>query len=197
MNEPGEAGISRRRALRAMAAAASTAWVSELALLAEQQAVHAHLLAVTPQGGTWTPTVLSPTQFETVGVLVEAIIPTTDTPGARAALVDRYVDGVLSTATPTIRDGFLAGLDWLDNRSATLFNTPFRLASASQQSELLSRLASDGSTEEAAGVQFFRAVKSMTITGYYTTEIGLVQELGTHMALVLPAYPGCQHPEHQ
>jgi hypothetical protein len=37
----------------------------------------------------------------------------------------------------------------------------------------------------------------MTITGYYTTEIGLRQELGDSGVLMLPSYPGCTHPEHQ
>src|SRR5690606_24037904 len=99
--------IDRRAALRAMAAgagaAASALWVGELALLADEQAVHAHLLAITPQGGTWTPSVLSARQMAAVGALVELIIPTTDTPGAKAALVDRYVDGVLSTASDATR----------------------------------------------------------------------------------------------
>jgi hypothetical protein len=64
-------GVNRRAALRTMAAgvgaAASALWVAELAVLAEEQAVHAHLLAATPQGGSWTPAVLSPQQLETVG----------------------------------------------------------------------------------------------------------------------------------
>lgn len=194
-------GLNRRAALRTMAAgvgaAASALWVSELAVLAEEQAIHAHLLAAAPQGGTWTPAVLSPQQFETVGTLVELIIPTTDTPGARAALVDRYVDGVLRTAAPSTRTRFLEGLSWIDSRSKVLFTQPFVGATSAQQTDLLMRLAATPSSEAEAGVQFFTAIKSMTITGYYTTEIGLRQELGDSGVLMLPSYPGCTHPEHQ
>lgn len=196
-----QGGVNRRAALRTMAAgvgaAASALWVSELALLAEEQAVHAHLLAATPQGATWTPAVLTPQQLETVGTIVELIIPTTDTPGAKAALVDRYIDGVLRTANTTTRTRFLDGLVWIDTRSQALFNAPFTGATAAQQTDLLTRLAAESSAEAEAGTQFFAAIKSMTITGYYTTEIGLRQELGDPGVLVLPAYPGCQHPEHQ
>jgi hypothetical protein len=46
-------------------------------------------------------------------------------------------------------------------------------------------------------VAFFRAIKSMTITGYYTTEIGLRQELGDDGRMMLGAFEGCTHPEHQ
>lgn len=200
-NEIERTGPNRRTALRTMAAgvgaAASALWVNELSLLAEEQAVHAHLLATTPQGGTWTPAVLSPEQLATVGTLVELIIPTTDTPGARAALVDRYIDGVLRTANPDTRTRFLDGLGWMDTRSTALFNTRFDAATPAQQTDLLTRLAALPSLEAEAGVQFFTAVKSMTITGYYTTEIGLRQELGDSGVLMLPSYPGCTHPEHQ
>jgi hypothetical protein len=37
----------------------------------------------------------------------------------------------------------------------------------------------------------------MTIDGYYTTEIGLRQELGDNGQLFLPQFAGCDHPEHQ
>lgn len=197
----GEGGVNRRTALRTMAAgmgaAASALWVSELALLAEEQALHAHVLAATPQGAAWTPAVLTPQQFQTVGTLVELIIPTTDTPGAKAALVDRYIDGVLRSASTTTRTRFLDGLAWVDARSQALFNAPFTGATPTQQTSLLTRLSAEPSTEVDAGTQFFEAIKAMTITGYYTTEIGLRQELGDPGVLVLPSYPGCQHPEHQ
>lgn len=194
-------GLNRRAALRTMtagiSAAASALWVAELTLLAEEQAAHAHLLALTPQGGAWTPTVLSAEQLATVGTLAELIIPTTDTPGARAALVDRYIDGVLRTAAANTRARFMDGLVWLDTRSHELFTASFRDATAPQQLELLTRLASTPSPEADTGVQFFTAMKAMTITGYYTTEIGLRQELGDSAVLMLPSYPGCTHPEHQ
>jgi hypothetical protein len=191
-------GLDRRTALRRMAGAAVSAfWVHELVSLAEAEAAHAHLLAATPQGGTWAPAVLSAEQFETVSQLVELIIPATETPGARDALVDRYVDGVLETASDRVRNEFLAGLDWLDKRSHALFNTPFRAAAPAQQTDLLTRLSANPSSEETTGVALFEAIKGMTITGYYTTEIGIGQELGVPSALMLPSYPGCQHPEHQ
>lgn len=193
--------VDRRAALRAMAAgvgaAASAVWVSDLALLAEQQAAHAHLLAMTPQTGTWVPSVLTASQLETVGTLVELIIPTTETPGAKAALVDRYVDGVLSTADADIRANFLNGLAWLDTRSASLFGGPFNAVTAPQQIDLLTRLAAAPSQEADTGAEFFTVMKAMTITGYYTTEIGLRQELEDPGVLMLPSYPGCTHPEHQ
>jgi hypothetical protein len=51
--------------------------------------------------------------------------------------------------------------------------------------------------EAPAGVEFFLAIKSMTISGYYSTDIGLRQELRDPGVLMSAAFDGCTHPEHQ
>jgi hypothetical protein len=199
-HETERSGWNRRDALRAivssMGGAASAVWVGDLMVLAEERAAH-QLASVAEGAVAWSPSVLTQQQMATVGTLVELIIPATDTPGAGAALVDRFIDGVLSTATPVVRDRFTAGLAWLDARCTTLFSAPFLTATPAQQTDLLMRLAAEPSSEEAAGVQFFTAIKSMTITGYYSTEIGLRQELGDDGILMAASFPGCTHPEHQ
>lgn len=62
---------------------------------------------------------------------------------------------------------------------------------------------SNGDTELTSKSPFLRysvspclGIKSMTIDGYYTTEIGLKQELGDDGQLFLGQFPGCTHPEH-
>ena len=47
-------------------------------------------------------------------------------------------------------------------------------------------------TRQREGLSRYR-----TITGYYTSEIGLHQELGDDGQMVLAEYKGCTHPEHQ
>jgi Gluconate 2-dehydrogenase subunit 3 len=198
------AGVNRREALRTMAsgvgaAAASALWVTELGALAEQRATLTRLtLASAPQAAAaWTPKVLVGPWLETVATMVELIIPTTDTPGARAALVDRFIDGTLDAATPAVRGRFLSGLGWLAGRCNVLFQRSFVEATTAQQIDLLTRLSQSGSGESAEGVEFFTAIKNMTIAGYYSTEIGLRQELGDSGQLMLARFEGCTHPEHQ
>jgi hypothetical protein len=72
-------------------------------------------------------------------------------------------------------------------------------ASAAELTTVVTPLAVEGTPvpADAPGVAFFRAIKSMTITGYYTTEIGLRQELGDDGRMMLGAFEGCTHPEHQ
>ena len=196
-------GVNRRDALRRIAvggigAVTSAMWVENLSALARVQAEHVHTALATAQStAAWTPKVLSAQQHQTVAALVELIIPQTTTPGAKAALVDRFIDTLLDGAEPADRERFLGGLAWLDARSQALYRGTFVSASPVQQAELLTRLSTGASAEDRAGEEFFTAIKSMTITGYYTSEIGLREELGDNGQLFLPAFEGCTHPEHQ
>jgi hypothetical protein len=192
-------GLNRRDALIKLAAggigaATSDVWVAKLGALAQAQAAHVHASAAqaTP---AWVPKTLTARQLQTVAGLCELIIPATDTPGAKAALVDRFVDGVLHDAEPADRAKFLAGLAWIDKTSRARYKADFLSATPAQQTELLTRLSSE--QDEKTGVEFFQALKSMTITGYYTTEIGLRQELGDSGQLFSGAFEGCTHPEDQ
>ena len=195
--------ISRRQAIRTLAAGATGAatapfWVDSLSALSRQQA-HDHAAQSAIAAKDWSPRVLSATQNETVIVLSDLIIPETDTPGAKAVRVNRFIDTVLQDANASDRTQFLRGLAWIDQRCRTLFGKDFVAASQEQQTALLTRLSADGNPnkEDAIGRDFFQAIKSMTINGYYTSEIGLRQELGDDGQLFLPQFTGCTHPEHQ
>jgi hypothetical protein len=191
--------MHRRDALKTIAAgAASSLWVQQLSALAQVQADHLHTaLAAAQTAGGWVANVLDPHQHQTVAALAELIIPQTDTPGAKAALVDRFIDGLLQTATAADRQKFISGLRRLDARSRALVRVDFLTATPAQQTDLLTRLSAAGSAESRELVDFFAAMKSMTITGYYTSEIGMRDELGDNGQLFLPSYDGCTHPEHQ
>ena len=196
---------SRRAALRTIAAGAvgaatSSSWVDTLTALARQQA-HAHQGAAAAAAATpWTPRVLTARQNETVVALTELIIPATDTPGAAAVGVNRFVDGVLHKASPAERASFLRGLAWIDARSRALFKKDFTGAAPADQAAILTTLAEvqgKPAGRDRVGVEFFRALKSMTIDGYYTTEIGMRQELGDDGQLFHVRFEGCTHAEHE
>jgi hypothetical protein len=195
--------LDRRAALRTLAtgalgAATSTLWVDALAALARQQS-HAHAAGAAIAAQDWTPKVLNPRQNEMVIALTELIIPETDTPGAKAARVNRFIDTVLNGAPASNRESFLRGLAWVDERCRALAGKDFLAASVAEQTSLLTRLSKEGNPdgEDRIGVEFFQAIKTLTINGYYTTEIGLRQELGDDGQLILPQFTGCTHPEHQ
>lgn len=200
---PSETRVNRREALRTLAAgtvgvAAMPLWVESLSAHARAEA-HAHAAGTAMAAQSWTPAVLTAPQNDAIIALTELIIPETDTPGAKAALVNRFVDRVLANAPAAERDEFLKGLTWLDTRCRARVGRGLSAASAADLTALLTPLSEDGThpSDDAPGVAFFRALKSMTISGYYTTEIGLRQELGEDGRMMLPAFQGCTHPEHQ
>jgi hypothetical protein len=191
-------GVGRREALQRLAAgAAGAAWVESLSALARVQA-HAGAARAAQGTADWTPRVLTSWQNDAVIALTELIIPATDTPGAKAALVNRFIDQVLRDAPAAERSAFFRGLAWMDNRSKALFGKDLVSAAPQDQTYLLTRVASDPPDDaDREGADFFRVLKSMTISGYYSSEIGLRQELGDDGQLAHLEFKGCDHPEHQ
>jgi len=197
--------LDRRQALRTLAfggigAVAAPAWAEKLAELARERSAHAHeALAAAAETGAWAPRVFDAHQNETVTVLSELIIPQTETPGAKAAKVNEFIDWVLKEGDERDRKQFLKGLAWIDGRSQELFGTDFAAAAPDQQAALLTIVASpkNKAFEDQVGVDFFKAIKALTITGYYTSEIGMTKELGDDGQLFLLEFPGCTHPQHK
>lgn len=194
--------MNRRQALRALAlgsvgAASVPAWVATLGDVASAHT--GQPAATTGAGVPWTPAVFDPHQHETVVTLAELIIPKTDTAGATDANVAQFIDTILEDAPDAERDRFLDGLAWLDARSQELFGADFQTASDTRQAALLTILSSpeNQSTSERTGVEFFMAMKDLTVTGYYTSEIGMLEELDDDGIRFYEDDVGCVHPEHQ
>ena len=127
--QPLTADIGRRQAIRALAsgavaAVASASWVESLTALARQQA-HTHAAVAVIAAQNWAPRTLTPHQNDLVVALTELIIPQTDTPGAKAASVNRFIDQVLTDAQPAVRESFVRGLTWIDTRSRALSGERF------------------------------------------------------------------------
>ena len=92
----------------------------------------------------WRPRTLSATQSDLVASLAEHIIPTTDTPGARAAGVHRFVDTVLTDYyRAEERQRFMSGLADIDARAQKAHGTPFLKVTPQQQVALLTALDND------------------------------------------------------
>src|SRR4051812_29495609 len=69
------------------------------------------------KGKGWKPSVFTPEQNAAVVALTEAIIPSTDTTGAKQAEVNRYIDLLLHDGPAGERERFLSGLRWLEEYS--------------------------------------------------------------------------------
>src|SRR5947209_5043113 len=121
--------------------------------------------------------VLDPHQSETVATIAEMIIPATDTPGARAAEVHRFIDLLLAEwAADDERAKFLQGLADIDARARGAFGTDFLTATEAQRVTLLTQLDGEAQksdpTQPAAQPPFFQQLKWVAVFGYCTSEVG-------------------------
>jgi hypothetical protein len=135
--------------------------------------------------------------------MTEQIIPATETPGAKDARVNEFIDVILTEwATPEERAHFIEGLDNIDKQSQKLFGKNFVDASVDQQLAQLRAIddaalagrvarAHHGNHVEEPDQQlkgdFWEVFKRIAVHGYYTSEIGFSQELK------LQIIPGAQH----
>lgn len=134
-----------------------------------------------PPTPDWTPQALGREQLSLLEVLVDRIIPPTDTPGARDVGVPAFIDMLLAEwADADERERFLAGLAAIDAESRQGHGVSFREATTEQQDELLTRLDAEAvraREEEVDPLPFFATLKEWTLVGYYTSEVGATREL--------------------
>ena len=156
-----------------------------------EQLVHAAEATCGASGGSrfenYKFAFFTPQEAELAARLMEIVIPTDEnSPGARQAKVAEFADLMLSTGSEDERKRWRLGLHLfeLEAEKGTL-DTAFREAANHEG-------APSGELDH-----FFIALKHMTINGYYTSEIGIHQDLKYQGNAHLTASPRCDHPEHK
>jgi hypothetical protein len=171
---------------------------------AAMSAIPAELIAVVQQTMAQTSSssglrTLNPDQNAIVVTVSELMIPKTDTPGAKDANVNEFIDLLLSDwfdAAET--EKFLQGLAQIDDACRKRFGSGFVQSNSSQQCAVLKqfddtaiKFASAHKNLDASPEppNFFYTFKRMTLVGYYTSEIGFKQEL--RKTIIPPGHAGC------
>src|SRR5229473_5173414 len=186
--------MQRREALRLLVSAAALPLLSREAF-SMFQAVHQQL----PEQPVLRT--LNPHQNAMVTTISEIIIPQTDTPGAKAARVNEFIDLILTEwYDEEEKSIFMTGLADVDSRTRDLYGKDFVDCAEKQQVEILQAL----DDEVAAGraepdvrrrrnrppeKNFFFMMKQLTLVGYYTSQIGFEQEL--HGEIIPSRHASC------
>jgi len=188
--------MERREALRLMGAASVFSVLSSDVFAATLQAQ----LAANKAGTLRT---LSPAQNEIVVAMSDVMIPATDTPGAKAAKVNEFIDLILTEwATEEEKKIFLEGLAEADRKTNALFGHGFAAASAKEQAAIVLEFDEELATlrneklpkqirawELTLLLPFFAQMRRLTLVGYYTSSIGQEQEL--KVDIIPGALHGC------
>jgi Gluconate 2-dehydrogenase subunit 3 len=151
----------------------------------------------------WKALFLNDHQDKTLIALSDVIIPATDTPGAKAALVNRFLDLLLSVETAHIQEQFVDDLAFIDAESQRQFAKDFLGLGVDDQIWLVTpwaypRQSSTWTEEESKpdpGQRHFDRLKALVAGAYYGSEVGL-KELGWDGEFTHGPYEGCeQQPE--
>jgi len=130
-----------------------------------------------PQGASHR--FFTPDEFSMVDELSELIVPADEhSPGARAAKVAEYIDQRLAESfgdEPKLQ--WREGLKLVDQISVDMNGQPFMRASQDQRIAVLTRMARKESSPERPEEMFFVELKSRVARAYYTSKIGIHDEL--------------------
>jgi Gluconate 2-dehydrogenase subunit 3 len=197
--------VTRRDALKGIAAgvgAAGSLPVLNTNVLGQQD--HAHpghgqtpgTTAKTAPKAT-PPKFFNAPQMALIATVSELIIPTDDhSKGAIEAEVPAFIDLMVSESPAETKKLWTDGLAALDQLSKTKFQTEFNKTTKDQQTQILTEISKNERSPKTTEERFFRAIKNLTIDGYYTSKIGIHDELRYKGNTYLKEFKGCTHPEH-
>ncbi len=116
-------------------------------------------------------------EMETITVLSTVILPPKEPHGGPIeAEVPEFIE-FMGKDIPEMQTTLLGGLMWLDHKSNTEFGTEFKSATLDQQKQICDEICwYDTETsldEQPLEIQFFSLMRNLTLTGYYTSKVGI------------------------
>lgn len=147
----------------------------------------------------WKPVFLDEHQNATLIALSDLVIPETDTPGAKQALVNRFLDLLMSVENPDTQREFVTAMSYLDGACMERYKSAFIHITRDQQIEFLNLIAyshAEGAWGEPAesfpAADHFRKLKSWIVGAFYSSPVGL-KEIGWDGTFPHGQYAGCTH----
>lgn len=129
-------------------------------------------------------------EMATITVLADIIIPKDNVSGSASdAKVPDFIEFIVKDM-PDHQIPMRGGLKWLDIQCFNRYEKAFVEASSSQQISIIDEIAypKKAKPEMQAGVAFFNRMRSLTMSGFYTTEIG-IKDIG-YVGNVPNEWPG-------
>ena len=120
---------------------------------------------------TGASVIVTPEQQTLLAEVAEVIIPTTDTPGAKAAGVEQFIIRVMRDCYQREEQAkFYDGLAKLDADSRAGHGKSFVELDAAKKNEVVRKATENNKA-------FFTLMKQLTVAGYFTSEIGATKAL--------------------
>lgn len=131
-------------------------------------------------------------EFAMLDELTELIIPADDhSPGARAAQVAAYIDGRLAESLEEEpKKSWREGLARIDSLSREMHGQSLMRANPEQRVALLTRISKNEERPQAPEEHFFKMLKGHTARAYYTSKIGIHQDVEYKGNVLLQEFVG-------
>lgn len=145
----------------------------------------------------YRPEFFSASQLDLLDALSELILPADEhSPGARSAKVARYIDVMVADGPSDLQASWQSGLGAVSELAQQRFERDFLDCDAAQQDAIMAEMARSEDEPQTVAERFFGRLKQMTLDGYYTSEVGIHQELGYRGNTAVDEFPGCTHEAH-
>jgi hypothetical protein len=169
------------------------------ALPGESQSAQASPASVPQAAGVEAKTgarFFTPAQHALIEELSETIIPAdSHSGGAKAAKVADFIEQTVRESTDDQQKAlWREGLRLIESMSRHYNGKTFVESSSEEKITVLKVLSDNEHMTDIPEVQFFRELKRLTIRGYYTSKIGIHDELQYKGNRVLMEYVGCGDP---
>jgi hypothetical protein len=162
-------------------------------ILPSRLATAQHHAAKIQSGKPYHASFFSPAEHHLIDALTEIILPAdAKSPGASAARCADYIDLIAANSNSQTQDRWRAGLAAFDHAAQKEFGQPAAKLSPVQLTALLTDAAREEQAPTTASGRFFVQLKQQTLQAYYTSQIGIQQELGYKGPEVLGQFPGCK-----
>lgn len=138
------------------------------------------------------PLFFSRPDYAMLDVLTELIIPADDhSPGAHAAGVAKYIDDQAARSIdPDEKTSWTKGLAAVNSLSQELHGVPFQQAKPEQQTAVLQRMCKNEKQPTTEAEKFWGQLKQTTAFGYYTSSIGIHQDMNYKGNVILEQFVG-------
>jgi hypothetical protein len=143
------------------------------------------------------PHFFTPAEMTSISLISDLIIPADEqSPGAKAAGVPVFIDLMISESSVETKNLWRNGLAAVDQLCKKEFGDSFGTLTSEQQVAVLRLISRNEYQPRRIEERFFIAIKGLTVDGYYTSELGIHQELRYKGNAYLKDFAGCTHPEH-
>jgi glucoside 3-dehydrogenase (cytochrome c) hitch-hiker subunit len=145
-----------------------------------------------PAAEPGAPLYFTKSEFALLDALTDLIIPTDDhSPGAHEAGVAAFIDRKVAEALlAEDKTSWRKGLAAMNGLSQATCQCAFLEATKQQQTEMLTKLAAKEHAAKTEPEKFFTQLKQTTAFGYYTSSIGIHQEINYKGNVLLDQFVG-------